>query len=138
MSTPSEGGGSAKSRQLRTRGGGGSAKCECLHWKKCLHFHFFYFLEIISVQDKFNIVHYTKLLSAIHELAEFSNLIMNLLYNSWKSNNSITQERSNVNHPLEFCMMLSYLKLYKFRGTFILFLSCLVLFVLLFIFILLN
>ena len=68
MSTPSEGGGSAKSRQLQTKGGRGSAKYEYLHSKKCLHFHSFYFLEMISVQDKFNIVHYTKLLSAIHEL----------------------------------------------------------------------
>ena len=46
---------------------------------------------------------------AVHdlELAQFSILVMNLLYSSSKLNNSITWERSNVSRPPELRMILS-------------------------------
>ena len=55
---------------------------------------------------------YNPLPSAIRdlELVLFSNLVMNLLKNSWKFNNSITNKRSNVTHPLNCALyyLLSY------------------------------
>ena len=61
------------------------------------------FLNFLKLLDQLSFCH------PWFRIGQIPNLVINFLYNSWKFNNSITQERWNVSHSLELLITLSYL-----------------------------